>query len=374
MREPVTLLIGGKAHAEWESYRIDSDLLTPADDWQMNASFDGDTPNGNVVPDFIVEGASIKLMLGDDVILTGLVDAVDHEASKRSHMLELYGRDLGSRLIDCSVPLLSLQLATLDDIITQAVRPLGVKTVEYRAKPAAARKKVHTEPGQTVWEWLQAACEANQVWPWFTPDGTLVIGQPDYTTPPVADLIMRFNGEGNNVKGIRQVKNLHYSYSDITVLGQSAGLDGAVGQHNIVGKASDSSLNLRRPLVVVDGNCESADLATHRAEKIMADSRMHRERLLVRVAGHRITTANEPEIDTGTPWATGMRVHVLSEPHGIDAVYFVIKRIFTLSVQARETELHLIPDGTWLLNLPFVKDKRRSSYGTKKGAFVKGNH
>lgn len=373
MNDPVTLLIGGKAHAEWESYRIDSDLLTPADDWQMTVSFDGDTPNGTTVPDFIVEGASTKLMMGDDIILVGLIDTVDHEVSKHSHFLELYGRDLGSSLLDCSVPLLSLQLATLDQIITQAVRPLGIKSVEYHAKPAAARQKVHTEPGQSVWEWLQAACEANQVWPWFSPQGTLIIGQPDYATAPVADLILRFSGEGNNVKGIRRVKNLHNSYSEITVLGQSAGIDGEIGQHNIVGKAKDDSLGLVRPLVVVDGNCESVGLATHRAEKIMADSRMQRDRLLVRVAGHRINTTNEPDAGSGMPWAPGMRVHVLSEPHGIDAVYFIIKRIFTLSVQARETELHLIPDGTWLLNIPFTKDKRRSSYGTKKGHYAESN-
>lgn len=370
MSDPIRLLIGGKAHEEWESYRIDSDMLMPADDWELRAAFDGDTPGGTVLPDFIFEGATAKLMLGDDIILDGFVDGVDDEAEKRSHALELYGRDRGSLLLDCSMPLVSLQLATLDQIITQAVLPLGIKNVQFQAKPTVPRKKVHTEPGQSVWEWLQAACEINQVWPWFAPDGTLIIGEPDYTTPPVADLIMRFNGEGNNVKGIRRTKNIHHAFSEVTVLGQSAGIDGDIGQHDIKGTAKDDTMPFFRPRVVIDGNCESNALAERRANKLMADSRMHRDKLLVRVDGHRVRTAQ----GLGKPWAPGMRVHVLSEPHGVDAIYFLIKRTFTLSVNARETALHLIPDGTWLLNLPFAKAKRRSSYGTRKGHYVQGNN
>lgn len=370
MSDPIRLLIGGKAHQDWESYRIDSDLLTPADDWQMRAAFAGDTLSGTTVPTFIFEGAPVKLMLGDDIILNGLVDNIDHEVSKRSHSLELYGRDQGSRLIDCSMPLLSLQMATLDQIISQAVRPLGVKNVEYRATPAAPREKMQTEPGQSVWDWLQAACEVNQVWPWFAPDGTLIIGAPDYTTAPVADLILRFNGEGNNVKSIHQAKSLYQSYSEITVLGQSAGIDGEIGQHNIKGVATDPTMPLYRPHVVVDGNCETKELATHRANKIMADSRMHREALRIKVEGHRVNTST----GTGAPWTPGMRVHVLSEPHGIDAIYFLTKRVFGKSLSAQETELLCIPDGTWMLNLPMLKAKRRSSYGKKKGHYVEGEN
>ena len=60
-------------------------------------------------------------------------------------------------------------MATLDQIIKRAVMPLGITQVQYRAKLAEPRRKVHSEPGQTVWDWLQAACEAQHVWPWMTP-------------------------------------------------------------------------------------------------------------------------------------------------------------------------------------------------------------
>jgi prophage tail gpP-like protein len=365
MNEPLRLLVGGHVHDEWESYRIDSDLLSPADDWSMTVS----AAAGQNLPDFVFEGAPISLRLGDDELLSGLIDSIDESVDKHSVSAELYGRDRASLLLDCSAPMLSLQLATLEQIVGKAVQPLGIKKVEYRAKPAAPRQKVHTEPGQNVWEWLQAACEANQVWPWMAADGTLVIGRPDYTTPPVADLILRRDGAGNNVLRLQRTRSLHQSYSQITVLGQSAG-EGEVGHHNIKGTATDDTVPLYRPLTVVDGNCESTELAVHRATKLMADSKMQREQLVASVEGHRVTTTAGP----GKPWAPGMRVNVLSEPHGIAAVYFIIRRTFTRSRAAGAgTELHLIPDGTWLLPMPFVKAKRRSSYGKRRGAYADGD-
>lgn len=366
MNDPIRLLIDGHAHEQWESYRIDSDLLTPADDWNLIVS----SADQTALPDFVFEGAEVTLRLGEDTLLAGLLDTIEEDVEKTTHNIELYGRDRASLLIDCSAPILSMQLATLEQIVAKAVQPLGIKKVEYRAKPAAPRQKVHTEPGQSVWDWLQAACEANQVWPWMAPDGTLVIGAPDYTTAPVADLILRWNGEGNNVLRLRRTRSLHHSYSEITVLGQSAG-SGDVGHNDIKGTASDDTVPLYRPRTVIDGNCESTALATRRATKLIADSKMARDTLVASVAGHRVAGSGGP----GKPWAPGMRVHVLSEPHGVDAVYFVIRRTFTRSRGAGAgTELHLVPDGSWLLALPFVKAKRRSSYGKKKGTYAKGNN
>jgi prophage tail gpP-like protein len=370
MSEKVSLLVGGKTHQEWQQYRIDSDLLAPADDWQMIAAHTSDGTSSPTLPDFVYEGAPVKVMLGDDVILDGLVEQIDDETAKRHRYIEMYGRDRASLLLDCSTPLFSMQKASLDEIIAKAVRPLGIKNIEFRAKLTAKRKKVHTEPGQSVWDWLQAACEANQVWPWFAPDGTLVIGEPDYKTPPVGNLIMRFNGEGNNVLAMRRNRSLHNSFSEITVLGQSSGYDGEVGQNNIKGVAKDETMPLYRPRVVVDGNCETEELATKRANKIMADGKMERDRLMIKVDGHRVTTSAGP----GKPWAPGMRVHVLSEPHGVDDIFFITRRTFIQSrMEGQITQLHVIRDGTWLLKLPFIKAKRRSSYGTRKGHYAEGN-
>jgi prophage tail gpP-like protein len=368
--DPVKVLIGGKVHQAWESYRIDSDLLTPADDWQMVASAPADAGGDTSLPDFIFEGAEARVMLGEDQILSGRIDTIEDGVSKRGHGFSLYGRDLASALLDCSAPMLSMQLATLEQIIAKAVAPFGIKDVVYLATPSAPRKKVHTELGQSVWQWLQSACEANHVWPWFSPMGKLIIGAPDYAAPVAGNLILRADfGADTNVKSVRRVRSIHQSFSEITVLGQSSG-DGDVGHHDIKGAATDDTMPLYRPRTVIDGNCESNALATARAEKLMADSRMARDGLQVIVQGHRVMSS----AGAGVPWAPGMRVHVISEPHKVDAVYFLMKREFILDrAEGRTTDLRLIPDGTWLLNVPFIKAKRRAGYGTKKGHYVGSN-
>jgi prophage tail gpP-like protein len=365
MSDTVRLLIGGVFHDAWERYRLDSDLLCPADDWSVTAAPGLKNGRALQLPATVAEGAEARLMLGDDLILDGFVDDIDEDIAKRGHYIELYGRDRGGMLVDCSAPLLSLQQATLEQIVRKAVVTVGIKSVKYTATPAAPRQRVHTEPGQSIWDWLQAACEANQVWPWFAPDGTLIIGAPDYKSAPVADLVLRVGSDASNVVSIRRMRSLRSSFSEVTVLGQSTGIDGEVGQHDIKGVAKDDTVPRYRPHVVIDGNCENAALATRRANKIQADGRMHRDRLTIVVPGHRITAGS----GTGKPWSPGVRVNVLSEPHGIEAVYFLIKRTFIKSRHEHHTELHCIPDGSWTLNTPFIKAKHRASYGTRKGHY-----
>jgi len=364
--DKVSLLIGGLAHQEWDSYRIDSDLLAPADDWSMMVSASNERPT---IPDFIYEGAEARVMLGTDLILTGRVGTIDNDQDKQNHSIALYGRDLASNLLDCSAPIVSMQQATLAQIIEKSVLPFGIKNIDYQAKPAAPRRKVHTELGQSVWEWLKSACEANQVWPWFSPDGRLVIGAPDYSTPLVAHLVMRRSGEGNNVLGMHRRQSQDESFSEITVLGQSTG-GGDLGYHDIKGVATDDTMPYYRPKTVIDGNCESNELATHRAAKLIADSRMARDRVTVKVQGHRVLTSAGP----GKPWEPGMRAYLFNDVQRIDGIYYLMKRTFIRSrMNGTTTELHFVPDGTWLLNIPFIKAKRRSSYGKKKGHYAGSN-
>ena len=85
----------------------------------------------------------------------------------------------------------------LADIVAKIVKPLGVTRVRIDATATRRREKINVEPGDTAWDALANVAEANGLWPWFEPDGTLVVGGPDYTTAPVATLVMRRNGTTN---------------------------------------------------------------------------------------------------------------------------------------------------------------------------------
>ncbi len=72
-----------------------------------------------------------------------------------------------------------------------------------------------------AWDALAKAAAGRGLWPWFEPDGTLVVGGPDYTTTPVDTLIMKLDGTGNNVMELDDTRSINGCFSELTVLAQS---------------------------------------------------------------------------------------------------------------------------------------------------------
>ena len=127
-------------------------------------------------------------------------------------------------------------------------------------------------------------------------------------------------------------------YSEVTVLAQSHS-----GKNNIKATAKDESVKLHRPLIVTEPDIDSQAQAQRKAKKRLADSRLEGLTITATVQGHRT--------DDGTLWQPGQRINVLSEPDGIDAVYFLMARTFTGGRgQPTETVLTLKEDGAWVLD------------------------
>jgi hypothetical protein len=206
---------------------------------------------------------------------------------------------------------------------------------------------------------LQVA-EANGLWPWVEPDGRLIIGGPDYTTPPVGALVMREDGVGNNVERLAVRRSIANRYSQITVLGQHGqyandGLD--TKRSHLRSQVQDETLARRgifRPKVVVDSSSESQDMATTRARKLLADSRLEGFEIRAVVKGHRA--------DNGQVWTPGQRVYVRSEPHGLNDIYFLMSRTLRLARgEGAITELRLREDKMWVLDGNKVKKHKGKS-------------
>lgn len=344
----VTLLVGGKAHSGWQRYEIDSDLLIPADAWQLQLGLqDGQLPPA------VQPGADVTVMVGRDVVLTGRIDDIDDSISHGSHTLSLSGRDLAATLVDCSAPVFTAKQITLAEVVASVVKPLGIARVQVLAK-GGARDKVSIDPGDTAWDVLARAAEAVGLWPWFTPDGTLVVGGPDYSTPPVASLILCRDGKGNNVQSLSRQQSLAARYSDITVLAQAHGTQAEAGRHALKAQVKDPAVTVYRPKIVQDADAENLADTRARARKLLSDSRLQGFTLTATVTGHRTSS--------GQLWQPGQRVHVLSEPHGIDGVFFLMARKLQGGEgQGTRTVLTLKEDGVWVLDAhPDKRDKKRA--------------
>lgn len=349
----VRLLIGGLEHSDWEDYDVDSDLLTPADAWHVKLALkDGDLPAS------VATGASVEIRVGDDPVMVGRIDSIEDEVSKNGLHIGISGRDGAAVLLDCSAPIFVARMASLDEIIIKVVRALGITKYRIDAASTRVREKINVEPGDSAWEVLTNAAEANGLWPWFEPDGTLVVGGPDYDKPPVATLILRRSGKGNNVLSLRRRNSIQGRFSEVTVLGQCHGTKTETGKNAIKSTQKDKGVSWYRPKIIIDHESDSVAVADDRARKLLSDSRLKGFSLFAEVEGHRIVAPGQAA--DGLLWTPGQRVHVISERHQIDDVFFLMARKFTGGRhQGPRTHLTLKEDKTWVLDAHPHKNKHR---------------
>lgn len=390
--DKVSVIVGGKVHSDWSGYGIDSDFLIPADAWSMRLGL----PAG-IFPEGVARGVPVQVRVGPDVVMSGRIDRVSRTVSRDQVSLSVTGRDGAAILVDCASPLLTSRQASLEEVIAQVVRPLGIKNIELHAESSIRNDKITTEPGERAWDILLRACAGRGLWPWFRPDGTLVIGGPDYTAAPVATLVMRRSGKGNNLLSLTDESSMERSYSRLTVLAQGHAhstnnkkelgiidvssttplteaedtdtadtteteLDTGLpetGQHGLTFTVEDPTVTYYRPQVVVMHDADDLEQVRYRARKMMADARLEGYSLIARVQGHRTSD--------GVLWEPGQRIHVISEPHGIDAVYFLMGREFTGGRPGGAvTTLRLKEDGVWIPDAWPKKKKARKGRKKKK--------
>ncbi len=361
--ESVELLIAGKTHRDWSGYEIDSDLLTPADAWHVTLGM-----SGGMMPPDVAPGAPVIVKVGGDTVLTGRVDEVSHQVGKTAHNFSMSGRDHAAVLLDCSAPIFTKQMVSLKELCTALTRDFGIKTPRIDADSSRVREKINIEPGDSAWDALSHAAEANGLWPWFEPDGTLVIGGPDYSQPVVATLVLRRDGRGNNVLSLDKTESVAERYSQVTVLGQTHGTATEPGKHALTATAKDTGIGWYRPKIVTDHETDNYAVCLDRAKKLISDSRLKGLTLTATVQGHRIVGATD---SVPLLWKPGQRVNVISEPHGIEAVFFLMARKFTRSrSEGTRTTLRLKEDGVWIMDAHPHKNKHRRGKNSVPGQII----
>lgn len=358
----LALTIAGKQHYDWQSYEVDSDLLIAADAWQFDIA-----PTALVLPDFINIDSDVRLTLDGKRILTGVMDDVTESIAKNQHVISLSGRDLAGQLLDCSVPLFDGQELSLSQILKQFLSPFNIPYL-IEAASTAIRQKVTVDVGETVWEAISKAAEANGLWQWFSPEGVLIVGEPNPKTATVAHLVLRRDGIGNNVQSLTYHRSLNNRYSSVTVLSQTTKTDPLFYQDvegtadneaeadntqpNIKATLTDGGVSRYRPKIVMASDCENLAAARAKAKKIMVDGQLNGHNLTAVVKGH--------YTESGVQWQPRQRVTVFSELHDINGTFFIMGRKFKLSrVGGKTTELRLKQDGIWQVD-PFKKKAKKA--------------
>lgn len=344
----LSLRVAGVAHNDWLDFEVDSDLLTPADAWSVSVGLSSGT-----LPAEVVEGARAELYAGNDLIMTGRIDEIDQNVTPKQHTITLSGRDLAGWLVDCSAPVFTARDMSLTEVIAQVIKPFGITKIDIRAESSTAPKKFSIEPGESAWGALTKTAEVSGLWPWMAPNGTLIVGGPDYTTPAVDTLVMKREGPNNNLMALSARRSINERFSETTVLAQGHGYGKENGKHDRRSTATDTSMTFYRPRIEVCGDSDDDAEVQFRAKKLQADARLNAFSMTATVKGLRTAS--------GVLWEPGQRVHVKSDPHNIDGIYFLMHRRFRGGRNTpRVTLLTLVEDGVWLPDAyPKKKHKRK---------------
>lgn len=357
----IVVEIDGKSHNSWKNYDIDSDFLIPADAFAFDIGVPSDS---TVLPDY--SGAEVKVRINDTLVMTGIVDTVQHGISKTNRTYRLNGRDKASVLVDCSAPITNVKGLTVLDAVKKIVEPLGIKQVQLKAEKNPLLDKVDIDVGETAWNAAMRCANSAGLHLWFEPNGVLIVGGADYSTPPVATLCCMKDGSQNNFEQADLSFDVSNRFSEITFLAQSHGKQGQDNKNDLKWVYKDSEMTTYKPKTVVVSDVDNLESLQKWAKKYIADSILEGFTLTIIVPDHKM--------QDGTLWQPGQRVHVICEEYDIDAIFFLMGRRFMLSRQGgTQTELRFKQDGIWTPDAYSAKAEKARKRKGKKGKKKKNN-
>lgn len=357
----VVVEIDGKSHNNWKSYDIDSDFLIPADAFAFDIGVPSDS---TVLPDY--SGAEVKVRINDTLVMTGIVDTVQHGISKTNRTYRLNGRDKASVLVDCSAPITNVKGLTVLDAVKKIVEPLGIKQVQLKAENNPLLDKVDIDVGETAWNAAMRCANSAGLHLWFEPNGVLIVGGADYSTSPVATLCCMKDGSQNNFEQADLSFDVSNRFSEITFLAQSHGKHEQDNKNDLKWVYKDSEMTTYKPKTVVVSDVDNLEALQKWAKKYIADSILEGFTLTIIVPDHKM--------QDGTLWQPGQRVHVICKEYDIDAIFFLMGRRFMLSRQGgTQTELRFKQDGIWTPDAYSAKAEKARKRKGKKGKKKKNN-
>lgn len=354
----IVVEIDGMAHRDWIKYDIDSDFLIPADAFSFDLGLPAEHTEAPVF-----WGKEVKVRVNGELILTGIVDNTSHAISKTNRTFAIRGRDRAAILVDCSAPITNVKGLTLLDAVKKIVTPLGIKQVELKAESNPTLDKVDIEPGETAWNALIRCANSAGLHAWFNPDGMLIVGGADYATPPVATLCCNKDGKQNNFTDASLEFDSSERFSELTFLAQRHGRESDKNKNDLKWTFNDDGVPYYKPKTVTVPDVEDLTALKKWAKKYISDSILESFTLTITVPDHKT--------QGGTLWMPGQRVHVISDEYGLDDIFFLIGRRFSLSRQGgTQTELRLKQDGVWTPDAYKAKAEKARKRKKQKGELL----
>lgn len=361
----VTLLVGGTEYGGWKSVRIAAGIDQAARSFDLAVT---DRWPGQTWPRRVRPGESCQVYIGDDLVLTGYVDATPIRFDGKQVTVGVKGRSKTADLIDCSAIHEPGQISKrkIEDVAAALAEPYGVQVLAQIDTGAAVTHQV--EPGETVFESIDRLLKARAVLATDDGRGRLLFTRAGQGGPAGEALQV-----GVNVLSGSTDLDFKDRFSEYVAKGTAAATakageiqeDDGSAQLVTQARVTDPNITRRRVLVIVgDGQADGVTLderirweATSRAGKSYSTTYV--------VQGWRKPTAK-------TLWLPNEMVTVTDPVIGTVGWDMCIGKVtYDLGEAGMLTTLEVAPKQAWELLPKVSKDKALSGGGGKDDAIDK---
>ncbi|EET5377579.1 phage baseplate assembly protein, partial [Escherichia coli] len=176
MNDNVTLRVNGREWNGWTSVRIGAGIERLARDFsvEITRQWPGDEGITTLQPR-IKNGSKVEVLIGDELVITGWVEATPVRYDARSVSTGIAGRSLTADLIDCAAEPTQFNGRSLVQIAQALAAPFGIEVVNSGA-PSGVIPDVQPDHGETVIEVINKILGQQQALAYDDPHGRLVIG------------------------------------------------------------------------------------------------------------------------------------------------------------------------------------------------------
>ncbi|WP_105663389.1 phage baseplate assembly protein [Cronobacter dublinensis] len=346
MNNTVFLRVNGREWGGWTSVRISAGIDRAARDF--NVEITRHWPGATEPKPQIKNGDAVEVKIGDDLVLTGWVEATPVRYDARSLSMAIVGRSKTGDLIDCTATPSQHTGATLAEIAASLAEPFKVNVIDAGA-PTAALIDAQPQHGETVIGCLYRLLGQVQALVYDNEKGELVLGVVGSAKAATALVL------GENVLSCDTERSIKDRFSEYLVTGQRPGTDDDFGEATIAAikqKSGDSAITRYRPHTIQQSGAATSATCKARCEFEQAQRAAKTRETTYTVQGWRQ--------GDGALWAPNMKVIVYDPFCGFDNEELVIGEVtFIKGDQGTTTELRVAPADAYLPQ-PAAPKKKKS--------------
>lgn len=261
MNDPnaVTLSVDGLDYRGWKSVRIGAGILRQARDFDLGVSWKWPA-QGEAIP--IRHGARAEVCIGNDLVLTGYVDATPVEFDAKQVTRRITGRSLTADLVDSAAINEPGQWReqSVQAIVQALAAPYRV-SVRSEVADTSALTDHSLEPGETVFASIDRLLTVSRLLSTDNARGQLVIVRPGSAGRAHDALVV-----GQNILSGGAELDFSGVFSEYRCIGQAAGTDDAFGAetNEVSATVRDPRMGRRRVLVIAQTGQITPELAQAR--------------------------------------------------------------------------------------------------------------